>query len=557
MEARRQLDVSRAYDYPEDYLYAHDKKNNDKIYEFIQKRKNRFKFLIDNYSAQIGMLELSVPQILSIGLKATLNKEYEPIRDSLELLEKQLNEKETKRQKVQEEKEHLQKKAEESIKSFFSQAKNFFTRLFSFVQQQYFQWRLNKNQSELDILKESMGNLVWEVNALKMKPEFQAFGQRYADGTHEKYVTDPELAEKVKALAQAVDPLFEYALSPEKRSLKKSLFEKKGMREHRKPILKQPLTFPAMTRVMVPQQNGEVDCALRALLNVKRLGQQFDITEIKADDDYAEALKAIKERSPERNWLDDANVFKIIENNEEYKNIIFIPSIYRFKEMRSMLYPNTLQQLSNFQKDYKAGRDVTVEIVSGDMRQNGDCQNGGHHDNGHYMAIVIQQENGNTKVKYANSLRSYSCDHIVQDLLKILTTYDFENVVVEEDSNTVVDALNRLDFRNVFLGREYFNPKDNPKQKIQTPLPIIAKDLEELVDWILEGAETLYAQTQGKATWTHSGFKDMKAEILDTLDAIESCDKQPIEIFPHNFKKIILLSPLQQACINQLREKLK
>jgi hypothetical protein len=457
----------------------------------------------------------------------------------MEFLQEKLHKAGNEEEILKEEAAELKRKRGENMRNFINKAKNIFSYLYSFVREKFFDWSMSKNNASMRNIKIVIERLEKSIADVETMPEFQAFIQRYTDETHKPYITDPILEKKTKILVQTVNSSLEYALSPEKRSKQdpdKVDFLNKVQELirrdlHRKPLLKQPLSLPTFDDVIVidvPQQNGEADCARRALVNARRLAKKHDNAPIVYDEFYKKDLEILKSQSEEQSYLYENSVENIIENNEEYQNIIFIPSIYYLTEGGSFIDLKLTRKLSVFQKKLQSNEDVVQEFVLGDMRQNGSIQNGGHHKNGHYVPFVVKKANGKTECKFANSLSGYSFDHILKLFLKVASQYSFDTVSPEREDE-LRDFLGYLDFVQVFVDKKL---NQDTTRATNDGVMQNSKNLKQLVNSILMAAEGVWAITEGEALWTSSGFKDTKALILDAVDAIKKANGQVITVYP-------------------------
>lgn len=544
---------SKIFYAPEKFLFP-NKDNKKQIRTFIKKHADEYRNLLTSYEGLLATLGIPTETFLVLYVKAKINEEYGAFIAHYDNVQEKFVQKVHERKHLEDEYEKLKKESETFMNRSFKAPKRLFSFIYSFLVDKYNQWRMNRNKCAQKQVNQEVETFRTQLRELKQHQTYQAFDQMFQDKTHTRYVQDACLEEKVKILANTCDSLFEFALWPNMRVKKQLAAELLKKRKHRTPFLQQPLTLPSFISIDVPVQNGKMDCALRSLINVNYMLEN-DQENLAYDEAYRERLETLRLSSEEESWLKEDTVKGLIDTHYQDKNLIFIPSVYYFKEMRSCLDRDTLEHLSILQTKLKSESDFSQGLVLGTMRQNGDIQNGGHCASGHYVALVFQRKKGNLRIKFANSMLSYSCDDSVITLLEVLKKYDFGNVVNSKDSTRVCDLLNQLDCRKIFVDKKL--NQDIFSQKRSNDVMQNEKDIPRIIDDILNASSELLHLTNGQAMWTSSGFKDIKALILESLDALEHCHEKLIRVDPRGIDELMILNDTQKETSKVLRHFVK
>ncbi len=604
------LQQSKAYHTPEDFLVPNNHIDQE-LRAFIKEHSDQYRSFFDTHHQLLTLLKISTETFLNIFIKATLNKESEAIRLHRDNLGDQLVELLLEQRHIEEEQENLEKKRAHFFNSYFAkgarQARSFFNYFYSFIKDHYIQWRLKKTTVTKDSINNNLKVLRAEIKKLKGTQEYMAFDQMYRSRIHQPYITDPLLEKKIKTLVRVIDPLFEYALSPEKRSKKQSLDEFIAKRQHRKPFLVKSLPiYDDVAHVAVPRQGG-AECAIHALLNgfalcendinftekhlgecrllVKkiRLASKIKLKLLKKnkkgfskdgkvvlplDDELAidQIVYQIRDDDPRlkkytSDWLEPVETTRLnrllLERLHLQKNeVVFITDLSCYLDGGKTINLQEARKIRNIQAALQGHGNYKCSIqLNNFVSHERTCG-----DNGHYVTLYIEKNGLEIIYKMANSYPEISSEQIFNNFMKVIHTLDFQNVVKEENEEKVADLLSRLDFKKVFIDKRLNqNTAQASKNGIeQNKRNICSKnDLgdDSLVDWILEGVRNSILLTKGKALWTNSGFKDTRAILLDTLDALESAQSKVVKVYKDSSEvpQMVILTNEQKEFIAEVR----
>jgi len=588
------LRQSRVFYAPQDVLFP--AKNEKHIRAFIEKHSEEYRYLLTTHKDLLANHGISTETFLSLYVKAKLNKECGTLIAYFENVQNKFLQKKGERKNLEKEQEKLKQESDTFFKKSFVSQKRFFSFIYSFLVNKYNQWRINRNECAKNEVNDEVEALRKDLRELTEYQEYKTFDQMFHDRIHARYVQDELLEEKVRILASTGNSLFEYALWPDKRVKKQSASEILEKRKHRLPkfkILKLLPDYDNIEHVKVQRQKG-AQCALYALLNgiafcnndtdftknhlgecrllVKkmRLAAQIKLEffrnrEMKScvsqDDEYVlhEIMLQIKDdddrlETIDCDWLEPVEsqrLKRLLSENlkTEFNNIILITdtswylngsATIKLDEARKV---KALQNALNNDEDCRFGIHLNTFCSSNERVDDG----------GHYIALLIEKKDGVITYKIANSYQEISSRDVFNNFMKLLWHYDFKNIVSKDSENEIEDFLRRLDFRNVFINKKLNQDLHNPIENVMEN----DKDPIRLINWVLKGAKKLFDLTHGEDLWTHDGFKDTKAVILDTLDAIEKAHNQSITLYPEGKQKFIILTDNQKERINVLKKNLE
>ena len=585
------LKLSRLYHAPEDYLCGSERETKPELYHFIQDRKYVFQEVMPKVFEEMAVLELLPDQICLFLLRAQLNREAEPYINALDDSKKQREEFLRKREKLSQQKQYFQKKATETGRQrVFSKARDFFSTIFSCIQFYYYEWWFHKSDSELKEVDVVVANLEEAIRKLQQSKQIQTLKQKY--NNNDSYITDPLLEQKIKILA-GYEPLFAFAIAPKKRDNESSRTGKiLSFRNFcRTPELEDHVTLPLYRNVkkIFNQQRG-AECGLYAILNgislydedpdytnsrieelrlyvqKMRLAQKRKCAKLQAgeeldeDDDVAIAtlMSGIRDDDKELDtvncqWLDSQEEQRLIRLIGQEEKLFFITDLSCYLKGNRTINLNEARNIATIQKELNSGNDCKFAVILNDCKNSENHFLSGHRD-GHYIALYIEQKNGKRSYTLANSYASIETETVFNDFMQVLFTRNFEKVVDHNHEETINDCLSNLAFRDVYTTKKLDR---NTNRTTQLGIMQHKRDIESLVDWLLDNANKLYNLAQDEAFWSSGGFTDSKAIILDTLDAIESASNKLFEVYdPEKSIQQLVLNNDQLARIGELRAKL-
>ena len=208
-----------AYSSPEDVLFPSEETNKN-IRAYIQKHTREFQSMVEDKQPLLTTLGISNEQLLNWWLKARLNKDYEPVKEALQSWNEQEKKEKDKCDAFTEEIKFA-KQEYERYKNIFSKGMrygySFFSYIYSYVKCKVLDWKINSREEMLNDVKNELreirkGKAIWEET-----DAFKAFPEMTSARSGSPYVTQLPHVLKLAYLASTINPLFKYALPPEKR----------------------------------------------------------------------------------------------------------------------------------------------------------------------------------------------------------------------------------------------------------------------------------------------------------------------------------------------------